>query len=72
VWVVKFRQLDVAVTYEPVVTYLNTTHGAEEDRVRGHHVDESACATEKFPWTHGDGNDETDVCATANVDVFWK
>ncbi len=54
------------------MTNLDAAHRPEEGRVGGHDVNESSRTAEKFPWTDGDRDYETDACSTADADLFGE
>ena len=44
--------------------------GAKKDRVCAHNRNERPGRREKLPWTHGNGENECNVCSSADIDIF--
>jgi hypothetical protein len=54
------------------MTYLNPTHRTQKNAIRTHDIDECPSTVQEFPWTHSDGDNESDICAATDVDIFRK
>ncbi|CZT23701.1 uncharacterized protein RCC_09414 [Ramularia collo-cygni] len=57
---------------DPIVAYLDPQHWGDNDRIRGHDVEESRSVGEQLPRTgrtsHGQGKQST----SSNVEILWN
>lgn len=70
--VVQSDNVILPLVYPPEVPNENGADGTEEDAVRGHEVEETACAGKDLPGNHDPGNDGAEELPTANIDIGRK